>query len=315
MVKIHFLNVGHGDCTVIEHASGRLTVIDVNNGDDLDDESLDEVTAAIGVSTTLLKHVAACFGTQPLTFLHDRKFYTIQLTNPIDFLGSTYHGRPIFRYVQTHPDLDHMRGLAALDSAGIPIQNIWDTTHQKDGTGDDWEQYRRLRNSVVAPRCLRLTRDSRGEFFNEEPKGTAGGDGLYILAPTAEITSQALAAENYNNLSYVLMFEYAGVCVVLGGDAERLVWESIVEAYPDHVLQCDILKASHHGRDSGYHEEAVCKMNPDLTVVSVGKKPDTDASSRYRKYGRVLSTRWCGDITVTIGDDGVYSVTTQTGRG
>ena len=29
MAKIHFLNVGHGDCTVIEHNNGNLTVIDI----------------------------------------------------------------------------------------------------------------------------------------------------------------------------------------------------------------------------------------------------------------------------------------------
>ena len=31
-MKIHFLNVGHGDCTIIEHDSGRITMIDINNG-------------------------------------------------------------------------------------------------------------------------------------------------------------------------------------------------------------------------------------------------------------------------------------------
>jgi len=39
VVRVHFLNVGHGDCTLIEHASGRLTMIDINNGDDLDPDS------------------------------------------------------------------------------------------------------------------------------------------------------------------------------------------------------------------------------------------------------------------------------------
>ncbi len=31
MVKIHFLNVGHGDCTIIEHHIGNITMIDINN--------------------------------------------------------------------------------------------------------------------------------------------------------------------------------------------------------------------------------------------------------------------------------------------
>lgn len=47
-------------------------------------------------------------------------------------------------------------------------------------------------------------------------------------------------------------------------------------------------------------------MNPEYTIVSVGKKPDTDAHNKYKKYTRekVLSTRYRGNITVTIDDYG-----------
>src|SRR5690242_19675308 len=44
-LKVHLLNVGHGDCTVIEHPSGRLTMIDVNNSQDYDSDSLSELLA------------------------------------------------------------------------------------------------------------------------------------------------------------------------------------------------------------------------------------------------------------------------------
>jgi hypothetical protein len=42
---MHFLNVGHGDCTIIEHPSGRLSMIDVNNSQDYDTDSFGEVFA------------------------------------------------------------------------------------------------------------------------------------------------------------------------------------------------------------------------------------------------------------------------------
>ena len=40
-------------------------------------------------------------------------------------------------------------------------------------------------------------------------------------------------------------------------------------------------KANHHGRDTGYHQEAVKAMSPSVTIVSAGQKPDTDASAKY----------------------------------
>jgi len=37
MMEIHFLNVGHGDCALVRHhPSDRLTIIDINNGTELD---------------------------------------------------------------------------------------------------------------------------------------------------------------------------------------------------------------------------------------------------------------------------------------
>jgi beta-lactamase superfamily II metal-dependent hydrolase len=61
------------------------------------------------------------------------------------------------------------------------------------------------------------------------------------------------------------------------------------------------LKASHHGRASGYYQPAVAAMKPEYTIVSVGKKPPTDASNKYRAYSNnVWSTRWKGDIVVNI---------------
>jgi hypothetical protein len=34
-VELHFLNVGHGDCTFIDLPSGRLMMIDINNSKSL----------------------------------------------------------------------------------------------------------------------------------------------------------------------------------------------------------------------------------------------------------------------------------------
>ena len=71
-------------------------------------------------------------------------------------------------------------------------------------------------------------------------------------------------------------------------------------------LKSDVLKASHHGRDTGYHQTAVKLIAPQLTIVSVGLKPDTDASNKYLQQTgkRVPSTRYHGNIEVRIGDDG-----------
>lgn len=49
-----------------------------------------------------------------------------------------------------------------------------------------------------------------------------------------------------------------------------------------------------------------------MTFVSVGKKPSTDASSKYSAQCRqVASTRYYGNIILTIYDDGRWEWTVQ----
>jgi competence protein ComEC len=75
------------------------------------------------------------------------------------------------------------------------------------------------------------------------------------------------------------------------------------------------LKASHHGRESGYNEDAVVAMDPSVVVCSVGKKPSTDASDEYASYGpSVLSTRYHGTIKVTMWGDGEVWIHNRSGE-
>jgi beta-lactamase superfamily II metal-dependent hydrolase len=318
MAKIHFLNVGHGDCTVIKHNDGKLTMIDINNGDELDDDSTDAVLEARSSDKMdyLRKWTSWKIVGKSRAEVLAEADYTIELTNPIEFLQQNYPGESIFRYIQTHPDFDHMRGLAALESSGIPVLNFWDIEHsrewddEKDKESDleDWQAYQRLRNGS-SPKVLRNLRGESGSFWNLGKDGVGGGNGIQILSPTKELIAAHDEDGKRNELSYVLMYRTGGRKIILGGDAEQNAWQSILDHYKT-TLKCDVLKASHHGRDSGYHQEAVATMNPTVTIVSVGKKPETDASNKYRQYSkRVWSTRWWGNLTLEIGGDGTMNWT------
>ena len=45
MARVHFLNVGNGDCSIIEHNSGRVTMIDICGGNT--NETLKKAEATI----------------------------------------------------------------------------------------------------------------------------------------------------------------------------------------------------------------------------------------------------------------------------
>lgn len=307
-LDLYFLNVGHGDCTVIAFP-GRLTVVDINNAASLDPTTESEVDQFASTITTnyVMKQIEQG---RPLLSLSElsrevksllMKSYEDLLTDPVEFLNVNFVGRDIHRFILTHPDMDHMSGIYRLRyQENRNIINLWDTGHQKTIEREeleisgynplDWEAYQALRASTLLTTRLELYRGAQGQYYVD--------DGIWILAPTPALAATANQNKDWNGLSYVLAIKYFDNYVILGGDATQAVWEDIYDTYEQFFRDSNIsvLKASHHGRDSGYHQPSVAAMRPDYTIVSVGKLPDTDASNKYRHYSKVLTTRSTGSI-------------------
>lgn len=269
MIKIHFLNVGHGDCIIIENLeTKRNSIIDINFSKDLDKTTEEE--------------------------LKEYKSYNIALTNPIEYLQSN-NITNIHRFISTHPHMDHISGIKKL-SEKIGFTNIWITNHHwkpdinklSDNQKMDWNFYQSLKNEESS--LIKTVHPIEGSQISYLPE-----DNLKILAPNKEL----LTSSNANDLSYVILLEYGKRKIIFGGDAEKKTWEYIYKRYD--LSNIDILKASHHGRDSGYYQPIVKKMNSTYTIISVGKKPQTDASNKYNQYSQnVWSTRWKGNIVFKI---------------
>lgn len=67
-MKVHFLNVGHGDCTIIEHESGHITMIDINNAISTDNDTVNELMQYY--PSALQQYLLA-----PLGFNYSRDFF------------------------------------------------------------------------------------------------------------------------------------------------------------------------------------------------------------------------------------------------
>ncbi len=313
----HFLNVGHGDCTIVEHASGRLTMIDINRSRHLPEADLDAIASAHRTSRLMLKLAG------PAGFKSWEDFYRSLLVDPCDYFDDWFSGRSVFRYLQTHPDMDHMTGLYAFFwNGGRSLGNFWDVAHGKSFNEEDftnspydyvdWLLYTLMRDGRHAKdsthKVLHKVAGDTGDFWTP--------DGMEVLGPTSDLIDYANKTEDWNNLSYVVRVSHAGRAIVLPGDAEKPEWDKIelLADENDWDITCDVLKASHHGRESGYSQSAVDAMAPAYVICSVGKKPDTDASDEYSSHGaKVLSTRYHGTIRVVIDDDGSVTICDRDG--
>jgi beta-lactamase superfamily II metal-dependent hydrolase len=325
VLRVHFLNVGHGDCTFIEFPSGRKALIDINNSKKLDEETAKELYKEAGFSEQEASIFFEKFG-----FLRNYVKEGVNFVDPIDPIEDYlkpqgYLDDNIFRLIITHPDMDHMSGLNRLLQEGTPIISFWDTSNSKSVSKedceksnydyDDWLTYQELRKSEANPNCLHNFKGYDSYFYGFQE---LHWDKIRILSPTPEIALDANETQNWNAHSYILCIEYAGHKIMLGGDAEQEIWDDLAVSDSDLLKDVSILKAPHHGRKSGYSSKAVKIMNPLWTVCSVGNKADLkqkdgsscDGHQNYRYYTQnmVLSTRYRGNIVVEITPAGELTV-------
>jgi beta-lactamase superfamily II metal-dependent hydrolase len=337
MLKMHFFNVGHGECTLIEHHSGRLTMVDINTSHEYDRNTRQEIAAdnsrglglGGGVSNPL--SAAADLGlrgggiSNPLSAAADLGLLggvaaadaaaKSELTDPIEFLRKNYPGRQLFRFILTHPDLDHMRGLKRLRET-VGFANFWDVRHAKetpvfrgDNDREEWRHYQQLRSGAFDLTPKYFTRGDEYFAFARDENGLGNGDCIEILSPSDALVEACNAAEKSNDLSFVLRFRHANRRIMLTGDIEEDAWNDLEAVYKGS-LKSDFLQASHHGRDSGFHESSLKLINPLAVIVSVGRKPPTDAHSKYKAIcSKIWSTRYYGDLTLVVQDDGTYNWT------
>lgn len=301
-IRVHFLNVGDGDCTIVDHEeSGRITWIDINNSRALTSDEIAELTGK-----TLMEVLVSKLLGQPI---NEASQFESLLVDPVDYWKQNFSGRTIHRFVVTHPDMDHLSGLHRLvHQEKVSITNFWTTTHTKDFTEDefsgtrydyrDWLTYKELLNGDHGNKVLLLHRGSTGQYWDE--------DGITILSPTTQLDELAVQKDDYNISSYVLLITHGDSHIILGGDADTdNAWPDIYQCVSDSAWSTvELLKASHHGRKTGYYQPAAKAMSPKHTIVSVGKKPETDASQLYAQYSSVYSTRFYGTIVARCWADG-----------
>ena len=257
MSVVHFLNVKEGDCSIIEHTSGHISVIDVSN-------ARKEYTEAEKLSALVKALMEKGSGN------FNQKAYPV---NPVEYMKS-FGITSIFRFILTHPDMDHMDGIKDFFEEFSPI-NFHDTDNKKEIEFDessvyreeDWLFYKELRDSNPEENPKRLTIFSNADikYLTRDENGNRPGDALYILSPTPELVEEANETENFNECSYIILQKSPCGNVLFTGDADNKTWDYVVSEHKKDIENVDLLIAPHHGRKSDRDYSFLDVMNPKMT--------------------------------------------------
>lgn len=286
MSRVHFLNVGLGDCIILEHASGRVTMFDICNGNQPRSDIFEQL-----VRDVLRQGVRGNFR------MCDHG------TNPLDFLrriGAT----SIFRFVLSHPDCDHIDGLDAL-CREFTLSNYWDSGVRRtkpDFAGspfreEDWDRHEALRDGTGVTSLVKRA-GARFQYANEGDDH----DGLYILAPDDGLVEAAHATGDLNDASYVLLYRSVGGRVLIPGDAHDKTWAFVLETSADDVDGVPLLIAPHHGRKSGRDYSFLDDVRPQLTLFGCAPSDALAYDAWNRRGLPFVTNNQAGNVTVECSD-------------
>ena len=287
MSVVHFLNVKEGDCSIINHVSGHISVIDVSN-------ARKEYTEEVNISAM----VKALFEAREAgSGNFNQKAYPV---NPIEYMKS-FGITSIFRFILTHPDMDHMDGIKDLFEEFSPI-NFHDTDNKKEIEFDensvyreeDWYFYKKLRDSNPEENPKRLTTFSNADiqYLTKDKNGNPPGDALYILSPTPELVEEANETEDFNDCSYVILHKSLWGNVLFSGDANNKTWDYILSKHEKYIKDIDLLIAPHHGRKSDRDYSFLDVINPKMTFFGNARAEDLAYSAwNYRNLPYITNNQ------------------------
>jgi beta-lactamase superfamily II metal-dependent hydrolase len=202
----------------------------------------------------------------------------------------------IERFISTHPDDDHIRGIGYLDKA-MPIANFYCVNNDatKSDETDSFQRYCSLRDGDKA---YYVSKDCSRHWMNESDS-KRGSSGINILWPNTSNTDfknelqDANAGLSFNNISLVVKYSRRdGVDMLWLGDLETSFMEKIETDISLSSVQ--IVFAPHHGRDSGKIPDSwLDKLKPRIIVLG-------EAPSRHLNYYtgyKTLTQNSAGDLT------------------
>lgn len=280
-LKINFLDVGQGDCIIIQLPDGKNMIIDSGQ--------YEKAQEAITQFTTQNKITTFDY----LLLTHADRDHVDKMSWVID----TYDIKYIFR-PNNYSDNTISKDLPSVFN-----------TKTEGGLVVDTKAYANFMVSAYNEGCT-------VEIFNKDSDFTNtikynGESLLYtfdFLTPVAD--RDKIVYKDRNNYSPIMMLTYGDTKIMFTGDAEEEMLEEYVSTYGSQN-NVDILKVGHHGSENATTSEFIESIDPEYAIIQCGLgnsygHPHTQTLSRLKTYDsnmQIFRNDTNGMITFSIGEE------------
>ena len=221
----------------------------------------------------------------------------------LDEIETESSGKGIKRFISTHPDDDHIKGLVEYDDK-FGILNFYrvDNDTTKKGTEtDDFKRYKKLRDD--SKKSFELKKGCKRKWMNESDDERDGA-GLYCLWPITdnnlykEALKTAADGGSPNNISPAVKYLVGKFSFLWMGDMETDMQEEFDKKVTNTHMT--IVFAPHHGRKSGHIPSSLMdKLTPKLVIVGEAPSDELDYYSDYD----TITQNTAGDILFETNGD------------
>lgn len=243
LMRIHFIDVGQGDCILAEAPNGKALLVDCGSNTFYLNNALPELQHAADSAKayvdTALKGKPSRIDTIVLTHPH---------TDHYDLLPYVFRGYDVARLVASGRKEEH--GEKTLSSGG------------------------ELERDSLIPWL-----DASGSHWTTLPNASAGAEafgGFGAMRVTVLAANAEDKCGSVNARSIVLLLSLGDFDCILEGDGEGATERAALENAPTPAsLDCEVLKVAHHGSQSnGSSGARWCQaIAPETAIVSAGYDP------------------------------------------
>lgn len=262
-LRIHFVNVDHGDAMILELPDYP----DFARKDMIAHYAVVDAGRMGNTKDRLCQYLLA------LAKIRNREYC-------IDFVCIT------------HPHDDHYGGLGPLIAEfDGKIREFWDCGFRTTAI-----TYAKILDKIAADDRILFMRPAAGMEFE------FGKVRIYVLGPSLDLRNRFdTYGVDRNNASIVLKIQYDNSVAILAGDAQFDSWGKIAEEFPrsskitysedasvtrsegDNQLKCQLLKVSHHGSKHGTQMECLEKLGASHFMVTCADKAWYDVNEPHWK--------------------------------
>ncbi|MDD4832481.1 MAG: hypothetical protein PHI78_02280 [Clostridia bacterium] len=285
-LKIHYIDVGQGDCIFIQFPDGKTMLIDGGKDSSvLANGVIDYLTALypedeyVTIDYCMLTHCDSDHSGSLDNIIASDKINVLSVYQPMVY--SEFEFDPL---VELYPDGNYA--------------TITTTVYE---------------NFVKAVYNERESGILTDIYYNLQGESISGvGWTIHIYNPTEQMYAKLGTAQEKNNISPILLLTYGNVKLLFTGDADEAAEQNFIANVENNLFgdgfdgDVDVLKVAHHGGEQSTSAEFLALVQPEYAVISVGATntyghPSDVTLDRINAVGAfVYRTDLNGNIVLTV---------------